>query len=164
MQYETNRRLLATSQRAFACLVSVPRLQLAQSFVRKCSASADHWVPFSEHGYVGRSAARFSAYCERQSVCFIFCRGRQRDHAKHSGHQQSGVAGHNHDCRDLRCWDSKRDGEYSEWKLRRCWLHERWNQPSSRLDDHLKPKQTRKGTERKTSSLLALLLGCHSTY
>jgi hypothetical protein len=127
MQHETNRRSLTTAQYSSSRLASVPGLQLTQSSVRKFSASADHWLPFSEHSYVGGSAARLSTDCEWQSVCFGFCRCCQRDGGKHSGYQQSAVAGHDHNVRYLRRWSSKREGQYSERELERSRLLERWN-------------------------------------
>ena len=127
MQYETNRRSLATGQHSSGRLASVPGLQRTQSPVRKFSAGADHWLPFSEHGYVRGSAARLSTDCEWQSVCFVFCRRCQRDDAKHSGHQQSAVAGHSHNFRDLRPWGGERDGQNSKRELKRSWLLERWD-------------------------------------
>jgi len=60
MQYETNRLSLAAAQHSSSRLASVPGLQRTQSPVRKFSTSTDHWLPFSEHGYVGGSAARLS--------------------------------------------------------------------------------------------------------
>jgi hypothetical protein len=61
MQYETNWRPIVTVQYSSSRLTRVPGLQLTQSSVWKFSASTDHWLPFSEYGYVGGSAARLSA-------------------------------------------------------------------------------------------------------
>jgi len=105
--------------------------------VRKCSASADHRVPFAEYGYVRTSAKGFCSHCKWKSVCFVLCRGHQRKDGQHSCHEQSAVGGHDHDRCDLRCWNSQRDGQYSERELWQSRLHERWKQPRSRLDDHV---------------------------
>ena len=59
MQYETNRRCLTTARHSSSRLAGVPGLQLTQSPVRKFSAGTDHWLAFSEHGYVGGSTPGF---------------------------------------------------------------------------------------------------------
>jgi hypothetical protein len=61
MQYEANWRYLITVQHSSSRFAGVPGLQLTQSSVWKFSTGTDHWLPFSEHGYVGGSAARLSA-------------------------------------------------------------------------------------------------------
>jgi len=145
---EPNRRFPGTSQRGIARLACVRGLQRDQSLVRKCEAIADHCIHFPEHGYVRASTAKLSAGCERQSVCCVFCRGRQRCERCHSGYEQSAVAGHDHDRSDPRCWNRQREGQYSERDYRRCRLFERRNQPIFGFDDHLnnaKRRRTRSG-------------------
>jgi hypothetical protein len=150
MLYETNQRLLATSQRAPVRLVAIPGLQRPQSPLWKRSASPDHWLSLPEYGYVRRGAEGPSPYCERQSVCFIICRRHQRDDAKHSGHEQPAVAGHGYNRRDFRSGNSEGDSQYSKRKFGGPWLLERWNQQGPRPDYYL---ATRTGTRQIVWSL-----------
>lgn len=137
MPYETNQRFVASAKCASAHLTH-PRLQRTQSGLRKCSSSPNYWVACSQHDYVRSSAAGCCSHCEWSPVCFVFGRGHQRDDAKHYGGEHSGVASHDHDCRDLRPWNSRCVSQYSGRDNRRSWLHERRNQQHPRLDYHLK--------------------------
>jgi hypothetical protein len=112
-------------------------VQRIEPLVRQWPASADHRGSFSKYNHVRRSAKRLCSHCKWKSVCFVLCRGHQRKDGEHSCHEQSAVGGHDHGRRDLRCWNSQRDGQYSERELWQSRLHERWKQPRSRLDNDL---------------------------
>jgi hypothetical protein len=52
MQYETNQRFLSISQRALLASLVFQGCNALKSVLRKCSASASHWVSFSHCDYV----------------------------------------------------------------------------------------------------------------
>jgi hypothetical protein len=103
-------------------------LLLVMFQVRKCPAIPGHWISFSQHHYIRRSGAGLCSHREWQSLCFVFCRGHQRDGANHLGHKQHAVAGHDYDNSDRRSWNSNRNGRHSKRELGRFGLYERWDQ------------------------------------
>jgi hypothetical protein len=143
MRCETNPDSLATPQPAWACLAGVTRLQRTESFVQECSASPGYQFSFGHHHYLCRGPAGLSSHGEWQQFCFVFGRGHQRNDVEYPGPEPSAVGGHDHDRLDLRSWNRKRDGHYTERKLGRSWLHQRRNQPSSRPEYYLRRSGSR---------------------
>ena len=134
---ETSQLFVATSWFAGASLASIPGLQRAQSVVRKCPPNPHYWVPFYQHHYLRSSAAEVCSHSKWQSVCFGFGRVDQRSGAKHLGHKQHAIENHDHYHRHLRAWHSKGASTNPEREFGLFGLHQWWDQPSPRLDDHL---------------------------